>query len=120
MASKHQFYDKMVRDLKASKPHQWYSKLKRMTAYDHQKQEHIEVGEISQLSAKEQVEILADKFSSISNQYDEVEYGDINIPNFCQSTIPVFTSKSVSHILIPSVQIRVTSLAMSLQSLSKC
>ena len=54
ITAKHKYYNNMIKDLKSSKPHQWYSKLKRMTSYGHHLQENISVDEMCQFSPKDQ------------------------------------------------------------------
>ena len=93
--AKQKYYNRMIKDLKISKPHQWYSKLKRMTSYDQHLQDEIIVDEICQFSPKEQAEILACKFSSVSNQYDELQDNDIVLPHASTDSIPVFTPAKV-------------------------
>ena len=67
------YYTNIVSDLKTSNPGQWYSKLKRMSNYDQTKTEQISVEEICQFSDEEQAEIIAENFSRISNQYDQID-----------------------------------------------
>ena len=42
-SAKKNYYKKMVKDLKNSKPSQWYSKLKRLCSYDQQKSDPVNV-----------------------------------------------------------------------------
>jgi hypothetical protein len=67
-SAKAQFYKKTVADLKNKSPGQWYSVLKRITSRD-QRNEQINIDEISHLPDQEQAEIIAEKFSSIQNLY---------------------------------------------------
>ena len=70
--AKKDFYKKAIADLKEKKPGQWYSWLKRVSSHD-QKSESLKIDEISHLSTEEQAELIADKFSSIPNEYDELK-----------------------------------------------
>ena len=70
-------YTNIVSDLKNSNPGQWYSKLKRMCNYDQLKTEKTCVEEISQYSDLEQAEIIAEKFSNVSNQYEAIDSDQI-------------------------------------------
>ena len=76
--AKKSYYTNIVSDLKLSNPSQWYSKLKRMTSHDQLKTEQVNVEEISHLSDQDQAEKIADSFSTISNQYDEIDPAKIN------------------------------------------
>ena len=67
------YYENIVSDLKNLNPGQWYSKLKRMTSHDQLKSEKVIVENICHLSDKEQVEIIADSFSRVSNQYEPID-----------------------------------------------
>ena len=43
------------------------------------------------LSAKEQAEKIADKFSKVSQEYDPLKTEDIKVPEFDKNDIPFFT-----------------------------
>jgi hypothetical protein len=88
-SAKAQFYKKTVADLKNKSPGQWYSVLKRITSRD-QRNELINIDEISHLPDQEQAEIIAEKFSSIQNQYDPLKKEDIDIPKCSEKDIPQF------------------------------
>ena len=77
--AKKDYYTNIVEDLKESKPGQWYSKLKRMSSYNEQKSEEVSVEEINHLSNQQQSEKIADSFSRISNEYEQIEESDINL-----------------------------------------
>ena len=93
------FYAKTVSDLKQTKPGQWYSVLKRITSYDQQKQQKINVDEISHLSDAEQAEIIAEKFASIQNEYSPLKSDDVEIPPFSKEEVPQFQPSQVWLIL---------------------
>ena len=84
----------MISSLKTSKPHQWYSKLKRMTSYN-QQEDVINVDEISHYSDNFQADIIAEKFASISNEYDELNESDIQMPKVDPASVPFFTPAGV-------------------------
>ena len=86
-SAKAKFYQKTVADLKTKNPGQWYSCLKRITSYD-QKDGQINIDEISHLSDQDQAEKIADKFTSIPNQYEKLKTEDISFPPFTQEEIP--------------------------------
>ena len=92
--AKSNFYTKMVSDLKVKNPSQWYSAVKRMTAYEN-KADQLFVDEISHLSDQEQCERIADDFSEIPNTYRPLHKEDIHIPKFSNSDIPQFKAAQV-------------------------
>ena len=98
-SAKAQFYLKSVAELKMSKPGQWYSCLKRITSHDQQKNQQTNVDEISHLSDQEQAEKIADKFSSIQNEYEALQTDDISIQPFEASDIPQFHPAQVWFVL---------------------
>ena len=65
----------MVSDLKTSNPSKWYSKVKRMCGQSDRNQT-ISVDELIGLSDQEQSERIAEHYSYISNQYDQVRESD--------------------------------------------
>ena len=94
-SAKSDYYAKMVADLRRSKPHQWYSCLKRMMSHDEHKREELHVSDIGHLSDQVQCEIIADHFASVQNEFNPLQKGDIDIPSFSKSDIPQFTSSQV-------------------------
>ena len=87
-AAKNSYYKNIIKDLKHSKPNQWYSKLKRLCSYDQHKSEPIIVDSIKELSDSDQAEAIADKFAKISQEYEPLKKDDIVVPAFEESTIP--------------------------------
>ena len=85
----------MIDDLKSAKSGEWYSHLKRMTRYDQNKTEIVQVEEISSLDDQEQAERIADQLAQISQSYKGVERSDISIPQFSADEIPQFTVAKV-------------------------
>ena len=65
---KQKYYENMVVDLKTSNPGKWYSKLKRMSGQDVNKQDKILVDQLIGLSDQDQAEHIANHYSAISNQ----------------------------------------------------
>ena len=90
----------IVQDLKVSNPAHWYSKLKRLCSFDQQKSEPVIVESIKHLSDEEQAEIIADKFASVSQEYQPLNKDDITIPDFCESSVPTFTPLQVKEKLL--------------------
>ena len=88
--AKNLYYKNMVEDLKTSKPGQWYSKIKRMSASDPTVSDLINVEELEGLSSKEQVEVIADEFGKISNMYEPLNKGDIKFNCQNQKSYPLF------------------------------
>ena len=78
---------------------QWYSKLKRISNYDQAKSDILQVDEISNLSDQDQAEAIADSFSAISNEYEQVNRNKIRVPAFCPSTVPQFTPMQIKKYL---------------------
>ena len=97
--AKKSFYNKQVRKLKKSKPGRWYAELKKLTNFDQFKDEEIVVESIKDLSAAEQAELIADKFSEVANEYEELKEEDIIVPPFSEDDIPIFSEKEVENIL---------------------
>ena len=97
--AKSKYYEKMITNLREGNPGQWYSKLKRMTSYDQHKSDQIICEEISDKSDQEQAEILADKFQSISNEYQAIQREDISIPPISEGSIPKFSPSFVLEYL---------------------
>ena len=86
-----------IDDLKSAKSGEWYSQLKRMTRYDQNKTEIVQVEEISCLDDQEQAERIADQLAQISQSYKGVERSDISIPQFSADDIPQFTVAKVKE-----------------------
>ena len=77
--AKENYYQNIVKDLKKSAPGQWYSKIKRMACNDPTKTEKVLVQEISDKTSEEQVELIADVFAEISNEYEKLKSSDIDL-----------------------------------------
>ena len=98
-SAKANFYKNKVEELKLAKPGQWYQCLKKITSHDQQKNQQVNVDQISHLSDQEQAEMIADAFCSIQNEYDPLQSEDINIPEFSESEIPQFSPAQVWFVL---------------------
>ena len=85
---KESYYTNIVEDLKTSNPGQWYSKLKRMSTIDQTKDDEVIVQQIKNETNKQQAEIIADQFASISNLYQPLNKYDIKIPSYKDSPPP--------------------------------
>ena len=55
----------------------------------------INIDEISHLPNQEQAEAIAEKFSSIPNQYDPLNSDDISVPTFSEKDVPQFHPSQV-------------------------
>ena len=78
-----------------SSDRQWYSKLKRMTHFDQEIFEPVQVESIEALPDQIQAELIADSFSAISNEYNPIDRNKINIPPFSSDSFPVFWPSQV-------------------------
>jgi hypothetical protein len=67
---KSNYYKNKVKDLKTSKPRQWYFKVKRMSGNS------ITVEELDGFNDEEQAEMIANHYASISNLYKPVKVED--------------------------------------------
>ena len=72
---KSNYYKNIVKDLKTSKPRQWYSKVKRMSGKE-DRQNIITVEELDGFNDEEQAEMIANHYASISNLYKPVNSED--------------------------------------------
>ena len=95
LKAKRQYYKKIIKDLKTSNTSQWYSKLKRLCAYDQQKFEPLIVESLKHLSDDKQAEEIADKFARVSQEYEPLKKEDIEIPKFETKSVPKFSPKDV-------------------------
>ena len=99
VSAKQKYYKNIVSDLKTSKPSQWYSKIKRICAYDKENYTKIECDEIEPFSDAEQAEMIAEHFASPRNQYNALQACDIQIHYFKENSIPQFSQENVKDIL---------------------
>ena len=97
--AKKKFYRNKVLKLKKADPRKWYSELKKITSYDQHESNEVSVDDIKELAAEKQVELIADKFAEVSNEYKKLEKEDIEIPSFVESEIPQFDDFEVLKVL---------------------
>ena len=93
--SKKMYYKKEIAKLKKSNPKKWFYWLKRLVSKDQSKEKELIVDEISNLPIKQQAEVIADAFSSVSQEYEEIQAKDIKIPYFSPEDIPIISVKTV-------------------------
>ena len=91
-------YKKKVEDLKSSNSRQWYSQFKKLTRFD-QHEARTEVAAIKHLPDSEQVELIADKFAKVSNEYAPLDRSQINIPPFNDKDFPEISKNEVLETL---------------------
>ena len=70
-----------------------------MTRFDQHQGEEIIIENIKDFSDEEQAEMIADKFAAVSQEYDKLEDGDIELPKFNLSDVPIVTEKEVAETL---------------------
>ena len=92
---KSNFYKRMMGDLMTKNTSKWYTTLKRMTAHDQQKNEKVIIPDMNHLSDKEQAESLANHFSKIPNEYEQLRKEDITILTILERDIPQFSEVQV-------------------------
>ena len=97
--AKQSYYNNIVSDLKNSNPGQWYSKLKRLTTHDQLKTENVNVEDICHLTDLEQVELIADSFSKVSNQYTPIDPEQIHLNPENEKPVPVIQAHEVHEYL---------------------
>ena len=83
-----------MEDLKTKNPGQWYSSLKKITSHDQQGEE-INIDEIRHLSDQEQAEKIADRFTSIPNQFEALCSEELSLSSFSPEEIPQFEASRV-------------------------
>ena len=97
-ASKRQYYQKSIQNLKNSNPGQWYKQMKLLMKYD-QKEDKLEVESLKNLSDDAQAEAIAEKFASIANEFKPLDRESINVPHFTEDQIPVISESEVLNVL---------------------
>ena len=88
--AKQRYYTNIVSDLKETNTGKWYSKIKRMSGQDTDRENVILVEELSGYSDQEQADRIAESYAKISNQYDEIKTSDFPAyqnKQFCPPTI---------------------------------
>ena len=97
--AKKNFYNSKISRLRKSNPRQWHREFKKMTRFDQHQGEEIIIENIKDFSDEEQAEMIADKFAAVSQEYDKLEDGDIELPKFNLSDVPIVTEKEVAETL---------------------
>ena len=97
--AKKNFYKKKIKNLSKIKPSNGYRELKKLTSFDQMKAEEVVVEAIKDLPNNEQAELIADKFASVSQEYDSLKTEDILVPEFSESEIPVVSVEEVKMTL---------------------
>ena len=72
---------------------------KKLTGFDQDKFEKVNVEEIRNLPSNQQAELIADKFASVSQEYEALKREDIVIPPFNESDIPIISTDQVVEAL---------------------
>ena len=70
------YYTNIVHDLKTSHPGKWYSKVKRMSGKETKTSKIDTVEELEGLENIQQLEVIADHYARVSNQYEPVKDDD--------------------------------------------
>ena len=96
---KQEFYNKKIKNLRKVNPKYWYREFKKLTSFDQHKSDEIVVEDIKDLPNNAQVELIADKFAAISQEYDKLEDSDIEVPDFSIDDIPIVTVEDVEEAL---------------------
>ena len=97
--AKKAFFRGMVRQVKEANPGQWYSLLKRITKYDSEKQDELQIAEINHLTDAEQAEMIAEHFNATSLEYEPIKTEDLDIPDIDPETIPSFNPTKIKEFL---------------------
>ena len=77
----------------------WHRELKKITRFDQQLDDVVIVESIKDLTDLEQAELIVDKFASVSQEYEKLEDGDVQVPEFTKDDIPKVTEEEVELIL---------------------
>ena len=73
--------------------------FKKLTGFDQDKFDKVNVEEIRNLPSNQQAELIADKFASVSQEYEALKREDIVIPPFNESDIPIISTDQVVEAL---------------------
>ena len=93
------YYNKKIKHLKKVKPKYWYREFKKLTSFDQFKSEEVFVEHIKDLNDKAQAELIADRFASVSQEYDKLKKEDIVVPDFSVDEIPLVFVEEVKEAL---------------------
>ena len=97
--AKQEFYRRKIKFLKNAKSKPWHRELKKLTSFGQNYEEKIEVEDIKGHSGKKQAELIADKFAEVSQQYERLKTDDVDVPQFSENYIPIFTEEDVIEVL---------------------
>ena len=97
--TKREYYRRKIKSLRKLKPKNWHREIKKLSSFDQNFSEEIDVESIRDLSVDEQAEKIAENFASISQEYEELKSEDIKIPSFSYQEIPQFNEKEVREAL---------------------
>ena len=86
--AKKSYFRKKIKNLKNVNPRLWHRELKKLTSFDQHSSDELKVESIKDLPVKEQVELIADKFAEVSQEYEKLETEHINFPIFEEKDIP--------------------------------
>ena len=97
--AKKQYYKKEIAKLKKADPHKWFYWLKRLISSDQAKQQEVNIDSINHLPNQEQAEVLAEEFSSISQEYEKLKTEDVKVPPFNHDDVPNISATTVKTFL---------------------
>ena len=89
----------MISELTSKNTSKWYSTMKKITSHDQHKNDKIFVQELNHLTDQDQVEKLAEHFSEIPNQYNQLRDEDIEIEPINPNDIPQLKEVQVWDLL---------------------
>ena len=89
------FYRMKIKHLRNTKPKQWHREFKKLARFDQAISDEVVVESIKDFCDKDQAELIADKFAEVSQEYDKLENGDIEVPEFSESDVPQITEVEV-------------------------
>jgi hypothetical protein len=95
--AKHLFYNLKIKKLRKGNPKEWHRQLKKLTRFDQHQDDELTVENIKDFTNDEQVELIADKFAKVANEYDQPEKENIDIPAFTEEEIPVISEQDVEE-----------------------
>ena len=93
------YYKNIVTDLKETNPGKWYSKIKRMSGQEKDREQKILVEELSGYSDQEQAEKIAEHYVKVSNQYEKIQISDFPEYENKQFSPPIIEPLKVHQII---------------------
>ena len=91
--AKQGYYREKIRNLRKQNPRNWHREIKKLKSLD-QHTEELSVKAIKDLPVSEQAELIADKFASVSHEFEKLKTDDIEIPPFNEKDIPQFEEQA--------------------------